>query len=159
MRCFDPTRACPLCKRWDSSEIDRLRDMAGRKTILEIVAALNLEFEGLRPPRNHNAVVIAARRHGIDLVLTSALSIRQVERILHADHRMIRTWIDAGLLVGRQFLAHTHGVQHGPLNRRTCGDLSKSTVTRTTGRLCRPDSGARLPKRLHAVCTGGRSTS
>ena len=133
MRCFDPARACPLCKRWDSSEIDRLRDMAGRKTILEIVAALNQEFEGLRPPRNHNAVVIAARRHGIDLVLTSALSIRQVERILHADHRMIRTWIDAGLLVGRQFRAHTHGVQHGPLNRRTCGGLSKSIVTRMTG--------------------------
>ena len=109
MRCFDPTRACPLCKRWDSSEIDRLRDMAGRKTILEIVAALNEEFDGLRPPRNHNAVVIAARRHRIDLVLTSALSIRQVERILHADHRMIRAWIDAGLLVGRQFRADTPG--------------------------------------------------
>jgi hypothetical protein len=109
LRCFDPARACPLCKRWDSSEIDRLRDMAGRKTILEIVAALNQEFEGLRPPRNYNAVVIAARRYGIDLVLSSALSIRQVERILHADHRMIRTWIDAGLLVGRQFRAHTRG--------------------------------------------------
>ena len=77
VRCYDPVRACPLCRRWDSWEIDRLRDMAGRKTIPEIVAALNQEFEGLRPPRNYNAVVIAARRHGIDLVLTSALSIRQ----------------------------------------------------------------------------------
>ena len=109
LRCFDPARACPFCRRWDSSEIDRLRDMAGRKTISEIVLALNREFEGLRAPRNHNAVVIAAQRRGIDLVLTSALSIRQLERILHADHRMIRTWIDAGLLVGRQFRAHTRG--------------------------------------------------
>ena len=108
-RCLDPTRACPLCKRWDSSEIDRLRDMAGRKTILEIVTALNQEFKGLRPPRNYNAVVIAARRHGIDLVLTNALSIRQIERILHADHRMIRRWIDEGLLVARQFRAETRG--------------------------------------------------
>jgi hypothetical protein len=109
MRCFDPTRACPLCKRWDCSEIDRLRDMAGRKTILEIVAALNREFEGWRPPRNYNAVVIAARRHRIDLVLTTALSIRQLERVLHADHRMIRRWIDDGLLVARQFRAETRG--------------------------------------------------
>ena len=60
LRCFDPARACPFCRRWDSSEIDRLRDMAGRKTISEIVMALNQEFEGLRAPRNHNAVVIAA---------------------------------------------------------------------------------------------------
>src|SRR5215472_5592011 len=109
VRCYVPARACPLCKRWDSWEIDRLREMAGRKTIAEIVAALNQEFEGLRPPRNHNAVVIAARRHGIDLVLTSALSIRQLEHIFHADHRMIREWIDAGLLVGRQFREHTRG--------------------------------------------------
>ena len=109
LRCFDPARACPFCRRWDSSEIDRLRDMAGRNTISEIVVALNREFEGLRAPRNHNAVVIAAQRHGIDLVLTSALSIRQLEHILHADHRMIRKWIDAGLLVGRQFRQHTRG--------------------------------------------------
>src|ERR1051325_8384525 len=113
MRCSDPTRACPLCKRWDSSEIDRLRAMAGRKTILEIVAALNQEFEGLRTPRNYNAVVIAARRHGIDLVLTSALSIRQVERILHANHRMIRAWIDDGLLVARPCGAETRGAGEG----------------------------------------------
>lgn len=73
MRCFDPARACPLCKRWDSSEIDRLRDMAGRKTIPEIVAALNQEFERMRPPLSYNAVVIAARRRGIDLVLTRAV--------------------------------------------------------------------------------------
>jgi hypothetical protein len=83
--------------------------MAGRKTVSEIVVALNREFEGLRATRNHNAVVIAAQRHGIDLVLTSALSIRQLEHILHADHRMIRKWIDDGLLAGRQFRAHTRG--------------------------------------------------
>src|SRR5262245_55005148 len=109
LRCSDPRRACPLCKRWDSSEIDRLRDMAGRKTISEIVMALNREFEGLRAPRNHNAVVIAAQRHGIDLVLTSALSVRQLEHILHADHRMIRKRIDAGLLGSRQFRATPRG--------------------------------------------------
>ena len=99
----EPARACPWDKRWDSWELEQLRAMAGRMTIREIVAALNREFAGLRPPRNENGVVIAGRRHGVDLVLRTALSLREVERILHADHRMIRKWIDQGLLTGRQF--------------------------------------------------------
>ena len=83
--------------------------MAGQKTIPEIVPTLNQEFEGLRPPRSYNAVVIISRRYGIDLVLTRAFSMRQLEHILHADHRMIRAWIDTGMLVARQSRAGVRG--------------------------------------------------